>query len=333
MPKKSKRTVGLDIGSYNLKVVEIERTPDACCVTQAGIKDIRETKNLSDAIKQLLEETRIKTKEVHIALAGENVVARHLSLPKMNEEELRKAVMFKLEDHIPFKPDEVYVDFYIIGEELTSANKIRVFLVATKKTVLDNRLEIIRKAGLNPKLVTMDTLASMHTLYANYPDKLQSNIMVLNVGDKISNLLIAREKIPYFVRDTRFGGEAVTLLLQSKLQLDKKAAETLKHSLQTAPEETSRIIKTTMATLLNEIFVSVDFFENLTEQKIEEVFLSGGASQLFGLKDFLSGYLGLTVNELDPFKNISLAKHLSAETIKKISPYLTIALGMALEQP
>jgi len=330
--KPKKRTIGLDIGSYNLKVVELETKGDGFEITNFGVKDIHTDKDIPAAINQLLADAQICGKEINIALSGESVVARHLSMPKMNEEELRKAIVYELEDHIPFKPEEVYLDFHIVGEDPNSPNKMRVFLVATKKDVLDNRVELLQKIGLEPKIITMDALALMNTLYFNYPAKEKTNITLLNVGEKITNLLICREKIPYFVRDTRFGGEVITTLLETKLELDKKAAEELKYKLKDAPEETSKLIKTTLATLLNEIFVSIDFFENLTEQKIDEIYITGGSSQLWGLREFLGGYLGLEIICLDPLKNFSFAPNIPQEEITKFSPYLSVAVGLASEQ-
>ncbi len=330
--EKNKKSVGLDIGSCNLKVVEIEKSGSNSLITAAAMKDIRETKDLSLEIKQILDEAHIHTKEANISLSGESVVARHLSLPKMSEDELRKAILFELEDHIPFKPEEVYFDFHIVGDEPNSANRMRVFLVATRKEMIDMRIDLIRKAGLEPHLITMDALTMMNTLYFNYPAKNQTNITFLNIGDKITNLVIMREKIPYFVRDTRFGGESVTSLLQTKLELDRKAAEDLKFNLKNAHEDVSKIIKTTLATLLNEIFVSIDFFENLTEQKIQEMYITGGSSQLYGLKEFLGGYLGLEIVTLDPLKNLSISPNIPAENVTKLSPYLAVAIGLALEE-
>jgi type IV pilus assembly protein PilM len=330
--KTKKRTVGLDIGSYHLKLVEIESKGDSAEITALVMKDIREEKDLAETIKRVFDEAHIDNREVNLSLSGESVVARHLSLPKMSEEELKKAIIFELEDHIPFKPEEVYLDFRIVGDDPNSPNRMRVFLVATKKDVLDKRVELIQKADLEPRVITMDALAMMNTLYFNYPSKDKTNITFLNVGEKITNLIICREKVPYFVRDTRFGGEAITTLLETKLDLDKKAAEELKYNLKNAPEDTSKMIKTTLATLLNEIFVSIDFFENLTEQKIDEIYISGGSSQLWGLREFLGGYLGLEIITLDPLKNFTFSPNIAKDSILKLSPHLSVAIGLALEK-
>lgn len=330
--KKASKTVGLDLGNFYLKVAEIQTTGQSKQITALAMKDVRMAKDIVELIKQTFEEAHITDKAINISLSGENVVARHLSLPKMSEEELKKALPFELEDHIPFKPDDVYLDFHIIGDETNSTNKMRVFLVATKKEILDKRIELVQKAGLEPQVVTMDALATMNTLYFNYPAKEKTNITLLNIGEKITNLIIIKEKVPYFVRDTRFGGEAITNLLQTKMELDHKAAEELKENLKGATAETSKLIKTTLATLLNEIFVSIDFFENLTEQKIEEIYMSGGSSQLFGLKEFLGGYLGMEIITLEPFKNFSLSSNIPQETAAKLAPYFSVAIGLALEE-
>jgi type IV pilus assembly protein PilM len=250
----------------------------------------------------------------------------------MADEELKKAMMFELEDHIPFKSNEIYFDYHILGEEPNAKNRMRVFLVATKKEQLEKKVELVRLAGLEPRLVTMDALALKNTLYFNYPSKSQTNITLLNIGDKITNILITREQIPYFVRDTHFGGDAITALLQTKLELDKKATEELKHNLKNATPEVTQIIKTALVNLLNEIFISLDFYENLTEQTIDEIYISGGTSQLFGLKEFLGGYLNSEIIDLDPFKNFSFSPNISQETLTKLSPYLAVAVGLALEE-
>lgn len=331
LPQRTQTRIGLDLGSHNLKVAVIEGKDGSFKLTHAIMKDIRQTKDIPAAINKIFKEADIRSKKINISISGENVVARYLSLPKLTDGELKKAMEFELEDHIPFKPDEVYTDYHILGEEPNSKNRMRVFLVATKKELLDERMKLIQEAGLEPVLVTTDALALKNTFYFNYPDKNDVNITLLNIGDKITNLLITREQIPFFVRDTRFGGEAITTLIQTKSQLDRNAAEELKYNLQKASADVSEIIKATLGNLLNEIFVSLDFYENLTEQSIDEIYITGGSSQIYGLKEFLSGYLNLKIFPLEPFKNFSLSPNIPREELVKLSPYLAIAIGLALE--
>lgn len=332
LKKKGTVKVGLDIGNYNLKVAEIEFKEGTFKIINVGMKSIRQPANIAQAIRELCKETNISTKEVNISVSGENVVARYLSLPKMSEAELKKAMAYELEDHIPFKADEVYTDYTILGDDPNSKNRMRVFLVATKKELLENRIKLVQEAGLSPQVVTMDALAVKNAFYFNYPAKISANVALLNIGDKITNLIITKDKIPYFVRDSQFGGEAITTLIQTKLDLDKVKAEELKYHLQNTSLDLSETIKSAMANLLNEIFVSLDFYENLTEQRIDEVYICGGSYQLPGLKEFLGGYLGLEIIDLNPLKNISLSPSLTQEKLTPLLPYLAVAIGLALEE-
>lgn len=332
--KKSLRKVGLDIGSHNLKAVEIEVNNKAAKIINLGMKNIQniDPVNTPQAIKDLLKEINVSAKEVNISISGENVVARYLSLPKMSPEELKKAMEFQIADHIPFKAEEVYTDYKIISDDPRSKNRMQVFLVAARKELLEAKSKLIQEAGLKAQVVTMDALAIKNTLYFNYPQQNDANIAILNVGNKITNIIITKNQTPYFVRDIRFGGETISLLLETKLNLDQAKAEELKQDMQNVSAEVKQMVKLSLTNLLNEIFASFDFYENLTEQRINQVYLAGGFSQFSGLKEFLGGYLNLEPISLNPFQNFTLPAGLSPETAQTDSAFFSVALGLALEE-
>ncbi len=332
--RKSPHRIGLDIGSHNLKAVEIEVNDKASKIITMGVKDIQgiDAAHIPGAIKDLLKEANISTKEVNISISGENVVARYLSLPKMAPEELKKAMEFQVEDHIPFKAEEVYTDYKIIGDDPRSKNRMQVFLVAAKKELIEARSRLAQEAGLKIQVITMDALSIKNTLYFNYHEQNDANIAILNIGDKTTNIIITKNKTPYFVRDVRFGGETICFLLKTKLNIDSSQAEKLKRDMQNVSAEVKQMVKLSLTNLLNEIFASFDFYENLTEQRIDQVYLTGGFSQFSGLKEFLGGYLNLEPIPLNPFQNFSLPPKFSPEAVQANSPSFAVAIGLALEE-
>ena len=330
--KKASTRVGLDIGSCNIKAIEVEENNGSIRLINACIKEIKQEKNLPAQINELFKQACISGRKVNISVSGENTVSRYLSLPKMTDSELKRAMEFQLEDHIPFKPEEVYVDYHILGEDENALNKVRLFLVASKKDLIDTRIKLLKQAGLETQVITTDVLALKNTFYFNYPSKAASNITLLNIGGRLTNILISKEQIPYFLRDARFGGESITASIQSILQLERSNAESLKQNPGASTTQVPEIIKSSLSNLLNEIFVSLDFYENLTEQRIDEVYISGGSSQLAGLKEFLGGYLNLPILPLEPFKNFS-PSGIPKETLSKLSPFMAVAVGLALEKP
>lgn len=332
--KKSPRRVSLDIGSYDLKAVEIEVNDKTAKIINLGMKNIQDIDavNIPQAIKDLLKEINISAKEVNISISGENVVARYLSLPQMTPEELKKAMEFQIEDHIPFKADEVYTDYNIIGDDPRSKNRMQVFLVAARKELIEAKSKLIQEAGLKAQVVTMDALCIKNTLYFNYPQQNDANIAVLNIGNKTTNIIITRNQTPYFVRDVRFGGETIGFLLKTKLNLNPAKTEELKRDMRNVSAEVKQMVKLSLTNLLNEIFASFDFYENLTEQRIDQVYLTGGFSQFSGLKEFLGGYLNLEPIFINPFQNFSLPPGLSPDAAQAATAFFSVAIGLALEE-
>jgi Tfp pilus assembly PilM family ATPase len=49
-----------------------------------------------------------------------------------------------------------------------------------------------------------------------------------------------------------------------------------------------------------------------------------------GFKDMLGGFLGLTVENWDPFKKIAIAEGLDAAKVKAVGSQLAVAIGLAL---
>jgi len=332
--KKSSRRVGLDIGSDNLKAVEIEVNDKAAKIINLGMKNIQDidAAHIPRAIKDLLKEINVSEKKVNISISGENVVARYLSLPRMAPEELKKAMEFQIEDHIPFKAEEVYTDYRIIGDDPRSKNRMQVFLVAARKELIEAKSKLVQEAGLKAQVVTMDALAIKNTLYFNYPQQNDANIAILNIGNKTTNIIITKNKTPYFVRDVRFGGETISFLLKTKLNLDSIQAEKLKLDMRDVSAEVKQMVKLSLTNLLNEIFASFDFYENLTEQRIDQVYLTGGFSQFSGLKEFLGGYLNLEPIFINPFQGFGLPPRFSPEASQADSAFFSVAIGLAMEE-
>ncbi len=90
------------------------------------------------------------------ALPGELVANRVLSLPFKEDRKLRQVVPFALEEHLPFPVDDAVATFTRIGQD--SEGTI-VLAAVVRKEDLRAHLELVGKAGLDPKRVTLAPLA------------------------------------------------------------------------------------------------------------------------------------------------------------------------------
>ena len=90
------------------------------------------------------------------AIPGELVAHRVLTLPFKDARKLKQVVGFALEEHLPFPTDEATTAFTRTGEDEEGTV---VFAAVLRKSDLKDHLELLAKAGLDPKIVTLGALA------------------------------------------------------------------------------------------------------------------------------------------------------------------------------
>lgn len=82
--------------------------------------------------------------------------------------------------------------------------------------------------------------------------------------------------------------------------------------------------------VVSEIRRSIDYFRNKGGD-VSQILICGGGSQMPGFADFLQSALGLTVQELDPTRNLSVsARGMDQLAIEKHRRELTVAIGNGL---
>jgi type IV pilus assembly protein PilM len=164
-----KGTVGLDIGSGYLKLVQLKDTkegyelelfdmlplPPELIVDGSIIDSLR----LVDSLKELARKAKIRAKDVTISIAGHSsVIIKRVSLPEMSEDELYESIKFEAEQYIPFDIDDVDLDFQILGPK-EEPGQMDVILVAVKKDIVNEYLSVVKEAGLNCQIVDVNSFA------------------------------------------------------------------------------------------------------------------------------------------------------------------------------
>ena len=91
----------------------------------------------------------------------------------------------------------------------------------------------------------------------------------------------------------------------------------------------------TLRRLQNEILRSFDYFkEEFREEKIDNVFITGGSSSLKNLDEYLSGAIGIKAETINPIENIKIdpASGISIDQLTQLSPRLSLAIGLAIDR-
>jgi type IV pilus assembly protein PilM len=342
---KKKGLVGLDIGSSAVKAVELkaggkggaeyqlvnigmEPLPPEAIVDGA----IMDTGAVIDAIQRVFSDQKIKTSDVCTGVSGNAVIVKKISLPQMSEEELAESIHWEAEQYIPFDIQDVSIDYEVI--EGGGGGNMDVLLVAVKKDKISDYTSAISQAGKNPLVVDVDVFALQNCYEVNYGTDPGRVLALLNVGASIMNINILRGGTSIFNRDIAVGGNQYTDAIQKDLNLSFDQAETLKRGGRVegaAVENLPPILQAVSENIALEIQKTFDFFKaTSSEDRIDRIFLSGGASKVQGLRDLLADRFEAGVEIMNPFNNVTYnPRDFDPDFISEIGPQAAIAVGLS----
>lgn len=345
---KSKDLIGLDIGSSSVKLVQLMEKGKGYQLEKFGIKPlmpelivdgtIMDAGMVVAAIKELISEQKVKTKDTAISVSGHSVIVKKINLPEMTEEELEESIKWEAEQYIPFDINDVNIDSQILGSFPGSEGQpqMGVLLVAVKKDKLNDYTSLVTEAGLNPVIVDVDAFALENMYGINY--EVDNEIIALvNIGASVMNINILRNGTFAFTRDISIGGNKYTETLQKEMGLSYDEAERLKkgETLEGIPQEpVANHVNAVSNEVASEIARSFDFFKTTSaHENIDKILLSGGSSLVKGLDSFISEKLGIRVEIANPFRNIKInPKDFDLEYIQTMAPIAAIAAGLAIRR-
>jgi len=122
----TKSSIGLDIGSHSIKLVDLRYTLKGVFLTNFAVKDLPPEAGeeggrnvIVEKIKELLHEENISARKVIIGVSGLQIAIRRISLPSMPKKELKKAVRWEARKLIEFE-DEPGAGAKMLSASLTS---------------------------------------------------------------------------------------------------------------------------------------------------------------------------------------------------------------------
>ena len=136
------------------------------------------------------------------ALPGELVAKRLLTLPFTDRRRLRQVVPFALEEHLPFAVDDAAVAFAAVGRQDSGSLVIAAF---ARKEVLSGHLEMLARAGIDPKTVTLSTHALAGFLARARNGRIGSQLVLEIAEASTSMVLIDESGTPRAIRTVSQG--------------------------------------------------------------------------------------------------------------------------------
>lgn len=342
-----KKTVGLDIGSNYLKLVQLdssrsgyelilfEMLPIQSDIITEGL--VSDKNKLTAAIQDLLKKAGLKKGDVVLGISGHaSVIIKRITVPQMNEDELSLGIKYEAEQYIPFDINEVNIGFQILGPKPQEAGQMEIVLVAVKKNVINDYAEVVANSGLTPIIVDVDAFALGNMYEVNYNVMEKRNVALVNVGASKTNISIIKDGLPVFTRDCGIGSNYQTEVLMKALNISKENAERVKRGQAVegiAPENAQMHVSNSSDEIYAEIYRSFEYFRSsVSEEELNGIVLSGGAALTKSFSEMMTERLGVPVEVADPFKKIKISKKLDAALVKDLAPIAAVAVGLALRR-
>ncbi len=343
---KKDHLVGLDIGSRSIKAAEIVDSKRGPTLKHFGIVDIphgaieegtiNDPETVSESIQQLFKSYNIKENNVAVSIGGYSVIVKKINVQTMAEEQLQETIHFEAEQYIPFDISDVNLDFQILGENESNPSQMSVFLVAAKKEMVNDYINLVNLAGLNPCIVDVEAFALQNTFEANYSVQ-DENIALIDIGASKTSLNILKANSSVFMRDVSLGCGQINQKIMSLIECSFEEAEQLKYGDtpdRLTPEDLKGIVSSVVADWCTEIRRALDFFySTYPEDQIKRIILSGGGANIGEFRKLLATEASAEVESINPFQNFHLDdKSFDDAYIKQIAPQAAISMGLAMRK-
>jgi type IV pilus assembly protein PilM len=344
--KSKNHLVGLDIGSKTIKVGEIQETSKGSNLVRFGALDIapglieedgiKDPQGVADSIRQLLKLYNIKEQNVAISIGGYSVIVKKIVVQTMSEEELQEKIPLEAEQYIPFDISDVNIDFQMLGDSEKNPNQMNVLLVAAKKEMINDYLNVLDLAGLNPCIIDVDAFALQNIYEKNY-ELSDDYVALIDIGANKTSLNILKGDSSVFLRDVSLGCNQINDKLISQISCSVEEAEIIRCSEKQdkiSPEKLQAIESSIVADWTTEIRRAIDFFySTYPDDHIKRIILSGGGANVKEFSKLLAVQTSSEVKVINPFDKLNIdSDRLDTSYLNSMGPQAAICMGLAIRR-
>jgi type IV pilus assembly protein PilM len=344
--KRQESYVAVDIGSSSIKLLEVRTaghqmevlnwgsiaTPASTIQSNMVIEPAR----VAESVQALVESRGVHSRKAITAVPGPAVMIKRVTLPEQSEQDLANTIMFEAGNFIPEELENVNLDYQVVGH-LDEARQMEVLLVAAKKDIVGSYSETLRAAGLTPVVVDVDYFALDNMYELNYEPTPDRVVALINVGARYSSINILKGGRSMFTGDVPVGGRDITEALTRDLGLSSEDAERAKVGEPVAgvdAEQLSFTLGPALDALIEEIHYALSFFWTAaTDERIDAIYVSGGASHTAELAERLAQRAEAPVEVADPFARIAVSPAADEQALRKRGPEFAVATGLASRRP
>lgn len=303
--------MGIDLGLGSIKVVSLSKDGEKVILDNIGevkTPKFEKVSDLSTPLKNLLKEMKLEKSQVVVSLPEDKIVSRLVSLPPLKDSEIKDALRFEAETFVPYPLDEVSIDYEVINTD--EGGRLTVFAIAARNDLIAEYVKLAKNCGV--ELMAIESTALSLRRVVNQMVINSTSIMILDIGEKFSDIVSLHESNIFFARSLPVGGESLTRAISVNLGLDMASAEEYKKAYGMKEMELEGKIKNAIMpvfeSISEEVRRAIAMYVESHNKSVDLLILSGGGAKMPGLAEELTKKLGVEVSVMQPFLHVDVTK-------------------------
>ncbi|UCB57151.1 MAG: pilus assembly protein PilM [Candidatus Omnitrophota bacterium] len=301
-PLTEKRIItGLEIEGGYLKLAQARDVKGARRIVKLIVRKL--PSQSEEDIVTALSDVRSQVKEglgrLVISIPRHKLTVRFLRFPTTSEKEIKGMVELQLTKELPFPKEDLSSDYLIT--ERTKDGYAKVALAIAQRGVVENYLNILKRAHFEPERITFSAEAILGWCEAAFKQDRPNGYSILIDPDcDNTEILLLHNSQLVFARGLNWG----TVQMMTQADLKNKLAEEIRRTIE-------------------------GYSRQDPHREIERIFLSQPGKMIEGLKEFLEQEFKLPCLVLAPLKGLTYERGVSGVQYKPELSLLRV-LGMVV---
>ncbi|MFT5135598.1 MAG: type IV pilus assembly protein PilM [Arenicella sp.] len=339
---KSKAVIGIDIGTHSIKLVELAGSYANPRVIAWGVaplppgafseNTIANSELIADALASLMAKSKVVGENVAVSVSSSHAITKVLGMPiETSELEMEEQISIEALHFIPYPIDEVNIDFEILGPSSFNQQENDVLLVACRRSIIDDYIDLIEDSSLSLIYVDIDTYAleRVYRSQSSLGSTSEQPVALFDIGSTSSHLMVVDDERVLYSRHQNFGASQLVKLIRKEYAVSADEAEEILHSSQPPGDFLTAVQEPFVEMLRQEVSRALQFFYSSSAfSNIDSIVLSGSCCSLNGLAGDLEVKMRTKVAVLNPIGNATVQTN--REAINSVAPGLAIAYGLSL---
>ena len=233
--------IGVDFGTDTLRLAQVEPTENGeWHLVAAASADVPATMRqdptarlnfFAETVRDLLASGSFRGRRAVLSLPAASMFIQHIRMPKLDEEELKKALPWEARGKLPIDPSHALLRHIIAGEIYQEQEqKNEVIVMAASRELVNQLLGAAAKAKLDVVGMNVEPKALVDCftqIYRRKTDVEQTSCYV-DIGCLGTRAVIARGAQVLFARNIQVGGEHFNRAVANSLKISLDDAKVLR---------------------------------------------------------------------------------------------------------